>query len=145
MKKLTLLFALVSMLMLALGSATAVAGPSGKGATVIDIDTCVPLIGGGTVCVTSKGMINETSTPSGNISFVTNYRERFTVYDAAGQMFWDESSKEHFHALTMDGVLQEMSWRARYTITSWGQTYCVQYHIHGANGADQFVRIDFCD
>lgn len=145
MKKVTLALALVGTLLLTLGSATVSAAPSGKGATKIDIDTCIPLIGGGSVCVTTKGMVKETVTPSGNVSYTNNYDERFQVFDAAGALISDETSSERFHYLTKNGELHELSWRARFTITSYGQTYCVTYHIHGANGQDQFVRIDFCD
>lgn len=144
MKSFRIMTLLIGVLMLALGASSALAAPAGKGATVIDVDICAPLIGGGTVCVTSKGMVNETSTPSGNLSYVTNYSEHLLVYDANGQVTWDQTNKEHFHFLMKGDVLQELSWRSRSTITSYGQTYCIEYHIHGANGQDQFVRIDFC-
>jgi hypothetical protein len=145
MKTFTLALVLVGTLIFSLGSTLAVS-PSGKGATVINIDTCAPIIGGyGTVCITSKGMINETITPSGNESYVTNYRERIWVIANSGEITWDQTSSERFHALTKDDVLQELSSRSRFTITSFGQTFCVQYHLHGTNGVDQFVRIDFCD
>jgi hypothetical protein len=143
MKKLTLALVLIGALMLTLGSATAVASPSSTGATVLNYNNCVPLIGGGIVCFESKGMINETTTPSGNQSYVTNYRQRLQVIEN-GEVVWETTSNERFHALTMDGVLQELSMRARFTVTSFGQTFCVQYHLHGTNGEDQFVRIDFC-
>jgi hypothetical protein len=142
-KRAMLALSIVAALTMMLGSTAFAAGPKQTGATVIDVDTCVPLIGGGTVCITAKGMINEVSTPSGNASYVTNYRESLTVIED-GEVTWHETSKEHFHSLTHDDVLKELSSRSRFTITSFGQTYCVQYHIHGANGADQFVRIDFC-
>lgn len=145
LKTFALTLALAAALIVTFGSALA-ASPSGKGATTINVDTCVPLIsGGGTVCITSKGTINETVTPSGNQSYVTNYRQQIKVTDSTGQIIWNETSSERFHALTKDDVLQALSSRSRFTITSFGQTYCVQYHIHGANGVDQFVRIDFCD
>jgi hypothetical protein len=134
----------MTMVILALGASSALAGNNSKGATALNIDDCAPLIGGGTVCFTAKGMLNEVTTPSGNVSYVANYRETLQVIDDSGQVTWSETSKEHFHSLTKDGLLQELSSRSRFTITSYGQTYCVQYHIHGANGADQFVRIDFC-
>jgi hypothetical protein len=89
-------------------------------------------------------MVHEVGTSSGNASFVTNYRERIQVIDSVGQVVWDETSNEHFHALTKDGVLHEMSSRSRFTVTTLGQTFCVEYHLHGTNGVDQFVRIDFC-
>lgn len=140
MKQVMLALTLVGVLAFTLGAAAA-ANPRQGGATVVDVDTCALLIGGGTVCVTAKGIINEVETPSGNENYVTNYRERIWVLDG-DQIVWDETSVEHFHALTLDGVLQEMSWRARFTITNVGQPFCVQYHIHGTNGTDQFVRID---
>lgn len=143
MKRALLALSMVAALTMMLGSTALAAGPKQAGATVIDVDTCTELIGGGTVCFTAQGMVNEVSTPSGNTSYVTNYRDSLTVIQN-GEVTWHETGKEHFHALTMDGVLKELSSRSHFTITSFGQTYCVQYHIHGANGADQFVRIDFC-
>jgi hypothetical protein len=144
MKTLRLALVLAGILMLALGSSTVAASSQDNSATVIDIDTCAPLIGGGTVCITSKGMVHEVGTPSGIVSFVTNYRERIQVIDSAGQIVWDETGNERFHALTKDDVLHEMSSRSRFTVTTVGQTFCVEYHLHGTNGEDQFVRIDFC-
>jgi hypothetical protein len=145
MKLVRMAILMAMMTLLVLGSSSALAGQQGKGATTLNIAACTPLIGGGTVCYSSKGMITEVTTPSGNVNFVTNYRETLQVIDDSGQVTWDQTTKDHFHALTMDGVLQELSSRSRHTITSFGQTFCVQYHIHGANGVDQFVRIDFCD
>jgi hypothetical protein len=138
---------LASLMLLVLGSSTALAseGQQGKGATTINVDGCADLYGGGIVCFTGKGMIHEVTTKSGNVNYVTNMRQTLTVFDATGQVTWEQTSKEHFHALTMDGVLQELSSRSRHTITSYGQTFCVQYHIHGTRDADQFVRISFCD
>lgn len=143
MKKVMLSLALVSVLTMLLGSAAFAASPKANAATVINIDMCAPLIGGGTVCVTAKGMVKESATPSGNTNYVTNYREEINVIQD-GQIITTYTKNEHFHALTMDGVLQELSERSRFTVTNFGQTFCVQYHIHGVNGADQFVRIDFC-
>ena len=143
MSKLMLATMLAVTLTLTLGSAAVAASPNGNGATVINVDDCAPLIGGGTVCFASKGVVNEVVTPSGNTSYVANVREELRVIEN-GQVTWEETSTEHYHDLTVDGELQELSWRARFTVTSSGEPFCVQYHIHGANGADQFVRIDFC-
>lgn len=144
MKALTLALLLTGTLVLTFGLATVAAAPGGNGATVIDIDTCAPLIGGGTVCVTSQGMLHEVVTPSGNESYVSNYREHIRVVDESGAVTWDETNQERFHALTLDDVLHEMRWRARFTVTSSGEPFCLEYHLHAANGEDQFVRIDFC-
>lgn len=141
MKKSFLVMVLAGVM--ALTTSAAAANPSPSNTTILNVDTCVPLIGGGDVCIESKGVIHETATPSGNESFVANYRERLRVIEG-DQVVWDETSDERVHALTMDGVLKEMSDRSRFTITNVGAPFCVQYHLHGTNGEDQFVRIDFC-
>jgi hypothetical protein len=143
MKSINLAIALSGLLILILGAAPAWA-KSGNGATVIDVDTCVPLIGGdGIVCVQTKGVINEVMTPSGNESYVSNYREAIQVIED-GVTVYEETSREHFHSLTRDNLLREMSWRARFTISNLGETFCITYHFHGTNGEDQYARIDFC-
>jgi hypothetical protein len=143
MKSINMAIAVAGLLILILGAAPAAAKP-GNGATVIDVDTCAPLIGSeGVVCVQTKGVINEVVTPSGNESYVSNYREAIQVIEN-DEVVYEETSREHFHALTRDDLLREMSWRARFTITNFGSTYCVTYHIHGTNDTDQYVRIDFC-
>ena len=134
---------LVGTVMLTFGSGALAAGPRDSKATMMDVDTCVPLIDGGTVCIEMNGVINETVTPSGLVSYVANYREEISVIEG-GQVTWNETSDERFHSLTMDDVLKEINSRSRFTVTSFGDTYCVQYHLHGTNGQDQFVRIDFC-
>jgi hypothetical protein len=84
-KTLSLALAIAGTLILTLGTTTLAAGKSGNGATVIDIDTCAPLVGGGgTVCIQTKGMLHEVVTPSGNTSYVSNYREAIQVIDDGG-------------------------------------------------------------
>lgn len=144
MKKFAFVLVLVTSLTILMGAATAAAQSGSKGATTINVDTCVPLIGGGTVCITAKGVIKETSTPSGMTSYMTNYREEITVLDEDGNVVTTYTSKEHFHALTMEGVLHQMSERSRFTVTNFGQTFCVQYHLQYANGEDQFFRVVYC-
>ena len=144
MKKFTLIIMLVTSLTVLMGSAVSAAAPKANGSTVINVDTCAPLIGGGTVCITAKGVINETVTPSGKTNYVTNYREEINVLDTDGQVVTTYTSKEHFHALSMDGVLHQMSDRSRFTVTNFGETFCVQYHVQFSNGEDQFFRVDYC-
>ena len=143
MKTFTLALAIAGTLILTLGSTALAGGSSGNGATRIDVDTCAPLIGGGTVCIQTKGVLHEVVTPSGNESYVSNYTEAIQVIDD-GEVVYAETSNERFHSLTKDDVLREMSWRARFTITNSGDTFCITYHFHGTNGEDQFARVDFC-
>jgi hypothetical protein len=144
MRRLTLAILLMVATTALLGSSAVAAGPGTNGATVINIDTCAPLIGSGTVCITAKGVINETQTPSGKKNYTTNYREEINVLNDAGEVVTTFTSKEHFHALTMDGALHTMSERSRFTVTNFGQTFCVQYHLQYANGEDQFFRVVYC-
>ncbi len=143
MKTFTLALAIAGTLILTLGSTALAGGNSGNGATNIDVDTCAPLIGGGTVCIQTKGVLHEVMTPSGNESYVSNYKEAIQVIED-GEVVYAETSNERFHSLTKDDVLREMSWRARFTIANGGETFCITYHFHGANGEDQFARVDFC-
>lgn len=143
MKRWMLAAVLAGTLMLTLGPSVAAAGSQGSNATVMNVGSCVPLIDGGTVCIDLNGVVNQIVTPTGAENYVSNYREEIRVFDG-GQVVWDETSEEHVHALTMDGLLKEMSSRSRFTISSFGSTFCVQYHLHGTNGEDTFVRIDFC-
>ena len=143
MKTLIAAVALAGTLLVALAAPAGAVGGQGNGATVINFDDCFDLIGGGTGCFTAKGVIHEVTTPSGNTSFTTNTREHLQVI-VDGEVVWDETSLERFHALSMDDALKELSSRSRYTVTVFGQTFCVQYHLHGTNGKDQFVRVDFC-
>jgi hypothetical protein len=144
MKKFAFVLVLVTSLTILMGATAAAAQPDSVGATTVNVDTCVPLIGGGTVCITAQGVIKETSTPSGKTSYMTNYREEITVLDENGQVVTTYTSKEHFHALTMNEVLHQMSARSRFTVTNFGQTFCVQYHLQYANGEDQFFRVVYC-
>ena len=136
-----LILAAVMAQLIGLGAADASA--TSQSANVMNLDTCVSLDDVQQVCIESKGIIKENSTPSGIESYVANYRETLRVFSGK-DVTWEETSDEHVHALTMNGLLQEMSSRSRYTVTSYGTTFCVQYHLHGANGVDQFVRTDFC-
>lgn len=144
MKKFAFVLVLVTSLTMLMGAAVAAAQPGSNGATTINVDTCVPLIGGGTVCITARGVIKETSTPTARTSFVTNYREEINVLNDDGEIVTTYTSKEHFPALTMDAMLHQISERSRFTVTNFGQTFCVQYHLQYANGQDQFFRIDYC-
>jgi hypothetical protein len=143
MKKFAFALVLVTSLTILMGATVAAAQPGSRGATTINVDTCVPLIGGGTVCITAQGVIKETSTPSGKTSYMTNYREEINVLNDDGEVVTTYTRKEHFHALTMDGVLHQMNERSRFTVTNF-ETFCVQYHFQYANGNDVFFRIDYC-
>lgn len=134
---------LVGSLLLALGADGVSAGANGAGAQVLAFDECFPLGGGATACYAVKGMLHEVTTPSGAVSYVTNYRSRLQVFEGS-QSVWDETANERIHTLTKDGALQEISSRSRFTVTVSGTTFCVAYHLHGTHGVDQFVRTDFC-
>ncbi len=144
MKKRITMLILAAVLAQFLGIGAAAANRAPQSANVMNLDTCVALDDVQQVCVESKGVIKQSTTPSGLENYVANYRETLRVFNGT-DVTWEETSDEHVHALSMNDLLKVMSGRSRYTVTSYGTTFCVQYHLHGTNGVDQFVRTDFCE
>jgi hypothetical protein len=117
----------------------------GNGARIIDFVDCIDA-DGHAICYAAKGLVNETSTPSGNVSFTGHLRSDFTVTDPQGTIVFEISGESHFHRLTKDGMLEVLSDHAEETVSGGGMTCTMKYAVHYANGEIVFSRSErTCD
>jgi hypothetical protein len=91
-------------------------------------------------------VFNVTATPSGNVSFQDHVRLEFTL-DEPGLDFTNVQ-RGNFHALSMDGLLQELNSNVRGSyVLDFGDgftiecTYAQKYHE--ANGEIQYDTTEF--
>ncbi len=135
--------ALVPMTVLAMAG-TASAGPD-NGATVTKRHECrtTPF---GFFCVKTVLVVNETETPSGNVSYTANHH--FKLENNFRDCQFLGESRTHRHFLLKDGELQEEGRReeSSFTATCPGSpsticTFTVAYHY--ANGTVQYETTDF--
>jgi hypothetical protein len=143
MKKLIILGALAA----ALASAEIAVADPGRGATITDHESCIssPLA---TSCWDLKAVTKTTTTPSGNVSHITNGTNDYTVSLPLSGCTSTKSEPVHIHWLTQDGEPQSHSERLSQT-TSFsctdGYSYsCTSsFELHLANGEVQFQRPEF--
>ena len=110
---------------------------NGNGATVLhDNPQCFDE-GPFTICLAAKGVINSTTTPSGNESDVYNVVQYVTVYYGATVIVTDTYT-ERYHGMAQDGVVQEQSDHECEVFTFEGTTYTFSYDSHIANGQIQY-------
>lgn len=124
------------------GSASA---EPGNGATVTTRRECTPTTTG-EACFDTVLVVNETVTPSGNVSYVANHHA-LIENKSFGCEFVAES-RTHRHFLVKDGELQEQGSKEESSLTRNcpGQpgivcTFTMHYHL--ANGTLQYDRGDF--
>lgn len=123
---------------------TASAEP-GNGATVTTRRECVPTPTGG-FCINSVLVVNETVTPSGNVSYVANHHALLENNSFGCQFVGD--SRTHRHFLVKDGELQEQGAREETSFTTNcpgrpGMVCTFTMHDHFANGTIQYDEVDF--
>lgn len=131
---------------IALVSATSgPAWPAEDGATVVREEFCQPNpVFNSTVCFDLKYVLNETVTPSGNISFVANGENH--IQQTGGTCDFTAHTEFHGHYLLKDGVLQERSNRQDNSFTAecpgFTRTCTVFLHSHYAQGKFQYNRAE---
>ena len=123
------------------------AADPGNGATVVNDEYCVatPIT---TSCWNVKTVTKTTSTPSGNVSFVTNGSVDYVVSIPLLGCTSTKSEPIHLHWLERDGELQSASERLVQTtsfVCDDGYAYsCIStFALHMANGEVQFQRPEF--
>ena len=116
------------------GAPPAQAAP-GTGARV-DSTQCFPSpIGRGyTACYTTKGASNETTTPSGNVSYQFNGTTTFTLKDPAGQVVSQSTHERHYRRLVQDGVVRVEGQHVSDTFPLNGKTCTFRSDFQYANG-----------
>jgi hypothetical protein len=143
MKKLLL----IGTILTGLALAGAAAADTGNGATVANYEYCIPspLI---TWCWDVKTTTNVTSTPSGNVSFVTNGTSDYTVSIPLLGCTSSKSEPVHLHWLRKADETQSHSERLKqtnsFTCASGDSYSCTStFELHETSGDVQFQRSDF--
>ncbi len=127
--------------------APAAQAASGNGAYVMNVEECYEHEGeeygeGYTECITAKSVVNEITTPSGNTSFFTKEHFSVSITDPEGNVVFTQSAQTHYHSLTMEDVLHELSIRNRATFTFDGEPCTTSYVFHQANGEIQLDHFE---
>jgi hypothetical protein len=141
MKKLLVIGSTLALLVLA---GTALAAPGG-GATVDDSSYCVttPFT---TICYDIHTVTNTTTTPSGNVSYVTNGAVTANHTFPFSTCTYSRTEPLHLHHLVKDGDVHSESWRldvtTDYQCGTFGQSCTTEMSYHYANGATQFGRYE---
>ncbi len=128
-----------------LGMAGTASADPGNGATVTTRHECQPTPFG-FFCVKSNLVVNETVTPSGNVSYTTNHH--FRLENNFGDCQFLGESRTHGHFLLQVGELQEEGAHEESSLTancpgapSTICTFTVEYHY--ANGTVQYNTSEF--
>ncbi len=128
-----------------LGMAGTAFASSDNGATVTRQHECRPTPFG-FFCVKTVLVVNETRTPSGNVSYTANHH--FQLENNFRDCQFLGESRTHRHFLLRDGELQEESEHEESSLTancpgtpSRICTFTVDYHY--ANGTVQYETTDF--
>ena len=125
-------------LLMSVGIAVSIArADSGNGATVLHDHPQCFVEGAFTICLASKGVVNDTTTQSGNESDVYNVVQYVTVYYGATVIVTDTFTVR-FHGLAKNGTVQEQSDHECEVYTFAGTTYTFSYDSHIANGQIQY-------
>lgn len=77
-----------------------------------------------------KGPVHSTTTPSGNVSYSANVSFSETITDPNGNVVYQTSSDQHYHNLSKDDLLQELSNHAKGTFSIAGQDCAFSYAFH---------------
>ena len=130
--------ALAVAVLLAVGIGASIArANTGNGATVLhDNPQCFdedPF----TICLSSQGVINSTTTPSGNESDVYNVVQSVTVYYGATVIVTD-TFKVRYHGMAQGDTVHEQSDHECEVYTFEGTTYIFSYDSHIVNGQIQY-------
>jgi hypothetical protein len=115
---------------------------TGNGATVLHDNPQCFVEGAFTICLSSKGVVNSTTTPSGNESDVYNVVQSVTVYYGATVIVTDTFTVR-YHGLGQNGTVQEQSDHECEVYTFLGTTYTFSYDSHIANGQIQYQSYGF--
>lgn len=110
---------------------------TGNGAMVLHDNPQCFVEGEFTICLASKGVINDTTSPSGNESDVYNVVQSVTVYHGATVIVTD-TFNVRYHGLGKNGTVQEQSDHECEVYTFAGTTYTFSYDSHIANGQIQY-------
>lgn len=110
---------------------------NGSGATVLHDNPQCFVEDPFTICLASKGVVNSTTTPSGNESDVYNVVQSVTVYYGATLIVTDTFTVR-YHGLGKDGTVQEQSDHECEVYTFLGTSYTFSYDSHIANGQIQY-------
>jgi len=134
----------VTVVFWALVLAAAAAGASG-GAEVINESSCEPAWFG-SVCTTIKATTNVSTTPSGNVNYVTNgTAERRLTFDFGGS--YTTTSDIHLVAHQQQGESHVVSERSTQTTSYRSGTYALDCSgtivSHYANGSTQYVDYSY--
>ena len=146
MKFRRLMFPAAVALLAALAAPGSASAAPGNGATKVKQSFCDTTTFGGTVCYDLNYVVNETRTPSGNVSFMTNGHNTIVNNARPGCRFTGDS-RFHQHFLLKDGVLHEQGAHEESSLTMecFGRrqicTYTLQ--VHYANGRFQYRRPEF--
>ncbi len=136
---------------IALLAALAVTGSAlatpGNGATKTKQSFCdSTTFPGATVCYDLNYVVNQTQTPSGNVSFVTNGKNTIVDSTASGCTFTGDTSF-HQHYLLKNGTLFESGAHevSSFTANCFGQSTTCTYTLqaHYTNGSFQYYRPEF--
>ena len=102
----------------------------------VDNTQCFPSsIGSGyTACYTTTGASNETTTPSGNVSYQFNGTTTFTIKDPTGQVVYQSTHERHYQRLVQDGVVRAEGQHVSDTFPLNGKTCTFQSDSQYANG-----------
>jgi hypothetical protein len=118
------------------------AGAANAAAVVVNDAGCVTNFFG-TTCTVIKTTTNDTTTPSGNVSYVTNGTvERRIEFSFGGN--YTSSSNIHVHTLAKQGEIRTSSEHHEelidYVSGTWFTSCLSSYDIHWTNGDVQFSR-----
>jgi hypothetical protein len=91
----TAVIAVGTMLFVMPGGTSAMAAPSSEGATVYDINQCYDYGGGEVLCLTGRGVLNYTQTPTGLLS-VTNQTDVY-YSSTGGSCEMESRDQDHVH------------------------------------------------
>ena len=120
-----------------LAAAPAQADP-GNGATVLNDTQCVLMDGGYTTCLTTRGVSNETTTPSGNASYQVEGTVTSTIKDPDGRVVSQATRELHYHLLAKDGVIHVQGQHVIATFPLGNLTCTFQSDLHYANGSVRY-------
>ena len=120
-------------------AAPAQAAPD-NGATVLNDTQCFPMTGGYSACLTTRGVSNETTTPTGNVTSQFNGTVTFTIKDPTGQVVYQSTHERHYQRLVQDGVVSVEGQHVSYTFPLNGKTCTFQSDFQYANGEVRYGK-----
>jgi hypothetical protein len=100
---------------------------------------------GSLICYTNMAVVHETTTPSGNTSFVGNGQSSYTQTDPSGVVVYEDSLSYHTHGLMMDSVLHEFGQFFTYSVDAGSGICTINYAFHVVDNQIQFERSTSCN